>query len=168
MGPTSRGIAFLEFSNAKLLQEALKLHHTDLDGRRINVELTVGGGGSGTARKEKLDARKGRMTEQRDRKAEKEREEGGEQAGGASVGGGDGEVKMRGGRRIKPKTDGPPRGDGYSRGGGGGGRGGGGRGGGRGGGSFRGGGGGGRGGGYSSAPRGRKWEPTGANAVSVG
>jgi len=104
MRPTSRGIAFLEFPNATLLQQALKLHHTDLDGRRINVELTVGGGGSGTARKEKLDARKGRMTEQRDRKAEKEAEEGGDASAPSQVG--DGGVKMRGGRRVKPKTDG--------------------------------------------------------------
>lgn len=66
-------------------------------------------------------------------------------------------------------SDRPPRGEGYSRGGGGGDRG---RGGFRGGGGDRGGRGGGRGGGgrggYSSAPRGKKWEPTGANAVSVG
>jgi len=103
MGPTSRGIAFVEFTNSTLLQQALKLHHTDLDGRRINVELTVGGGGSGSARKEKIDERKGRMDEQRDRKAEKEAEA---EAGGAVSGGktGEGEVKMRGGRRIKPKT----------------------------------------------------------------
>jgi nucleolar protein 6 len=93
----------VEFTNANLLQQALKLHHTDLDGRRINVELTVGGGGSGSARKEKLDEKKGRMTEQRDRKAEKEAEEGGEAAQG------EGEVKLRGGRRVKPKTDGQVR-----------------------------------------------------------
>ena len=103
MRPTSRGIAFVEFTNANLLQQALKLHHTDLDGRRINVELTVGGGGSGSARKEKLDEKKGRMTEQRDRKAEKEAVEGGE---AASQPQGAGEVKLRGGRRVKPKTDG--------------------------------------------------------------
>ena len=105
MRPTSRGIAFVEFTNANLLQQALKLHHTDLDGRRINVELTVGGGGSGSARKEKLDEKKGRMTEQRDRKAEKEAEEGGE----AAQAQGEGEVKLRGGRRVKPKTDGQVR-----------------------------------------------------------
>ena len=105
MRPTSRGIAFVEFTNANLLQQALKLHHTDLDGRRINVELTVGGGGSGSARKEKLDEKKGRMTEQRDRKAEKEAEEGGEGAQAQ----GEGEVKLRGGRRVKPKTDGQVR-----------------------------------------------------------
>jgi len=105
MRPTSRGIAFVEFTNANLLQQALKLHHTDLDGRRINVELTVGGGGSGSARKEKLDEKKGRMTEQRDRKAEKEAEEGGE----AAQAQGEGEAKLRGGRRVNPKTDGQVR-----------------------------------------------------------
>lgn len=108
MRPTSRGIAFVEFTNANLLQQALKLHHTDLDGRRINVELTVGGGGSGSARKEKLDEKKGRMTEQRDRKAEKEAEEGAE-GGAATPQAGAGEVKLRGGRRVKPKTDGQVR-----------------------------------------------------------
>lgn len=69
------------------------------------MELTVGGGGSGSARKEKLDEKKGRMTEQRDRKAEKEAEEGGE----AAQAQGEGEVKLRGGRRVKPKTDGQVR-----------------------------------------------------------
>lgn len=103
MRPTSRGIAFVEFTNANLLQQALKLHHTDLDGRRINVELTVGGGGSGSARKEKLDEKKGRMTEQRDRKAEKEAEDGGGEGAQPT---GNGEIKTRGGRRTKPKTDG--------------------------------------------------------------
>lgn len=104
MGPTSRGIAFVEFTNSTLLQQALKLHHTDLDGRRINVELTVGGGGSGSARKEKLDEKKGRMAEQRDRKAEKEAVA--EAASGAAEAPQaiEGAVKMRGGRRIKPKT----------------------------------------------------------------
>lgn len=114
MGPTSRGIAFVEFTNSTLLQQALKLHHTDLDGRRINVELTVGGGGSGSARKEKLDEKKGRMTEQRDRKAEKEAEaeaggEGGrpqgrEGGGARGRGGASGDVKMRGDRRVRAKT----------------------------------------------------------------
>ena len=45
------------------------------------------------------------MTEQRDRKAEKEAEEGGE----AAQTQGEGEVKLRGGRRVKPKTDGQVR-----------------------------------------------------------
>ena len=119
MGPTSRGIAFIEFPNSTLLQQALKLHHTDLDGRRINVELTAGGGGSGQVRKEKIEARQGRLGEQREKRAEKEKEEGGAAGEGeagtennlpevknAGPGGGDGEVKMRGGRRIKAKPRG--------------------------------------------------------------
>lgn len=129
MGPTSRGIAFVEFPNSTLLQQALKLHHTDIDGRRINVELTAGGGGSGQARKEKIEARQGRLGEQREKRAEKEKEEGGagaaaaaaagteghgetsvpevkDAAAGSGAGGGDGDVKMRGGRRIKAKPQG--------------------------------------------------------------
>lgn len=107
-GPTSRGIAFVEFPNSTLLQQALKLHHTQLDGRRINVELTAGGGGSGQARKDKIEARKGRLGEQREKKAEKEREEGAAAVENSvpqvhAAGGQEGEVKMRGGRRIKAK-----------------------------------------------------------------
>lgn len=120
MGPTSRGIAFVEFPNSTLLQQALKLHHTDLDGRRINVELTAGGGGSGQVRKEKIEARQGRLGEQREKRAEKEKEEGGAATAAGVEGGeaekstpevkdsgaGDGDVKMRGGRRIKAKPQG--------------------------------------------------------------
>lgn len=115
MGPTSRGIAFVEFPNSTLLQQALKLHHTDLDGRRINVELTAGGGGAGQVRKEKIEARQGRLGEQREKRAEKEKEEGGATADQVINGvpevkdsavAADGEVKMRGGRRIKAKPQG--------------------------------------------------------------
>jgi len=53
----SKGCAFLEFPNARSLQVALKLHHSQLDGRMINVELTSGGGGGGENRRETLKAR---------------------------------------------------------------------------------------------------------------
>ncbi|KAH9937220.1 uncharacterized protein B0H18DRAFT_969618 [Fomitopsis serialis] len=41
----SKGCAFLEFTVKSALQQALKLHQSELDGRMINVELTAGGGG---------------------------------------------------------------------------------------------------------------------------
>jgi len=50
----SRGCAFLEFSKASGLQNALRLHHSELDGRKINVELSAGGGGKNEARVKKL------------------------------------------------------------------------------------------------------------------
>jgi len=40
----SRGMAFIEADDPDLLYACLKLHHTHLDGRRINVEKSVGGG----------------------------------------------------------------------------------------------------------------------------
>lgn len=40
----NRGYAFIEFSNTEYMFAALKLHHTNLNGRRINVYRTSGGG----------------------------------------------------------------------------------------------------------------------------
>ena len=50
----SKGCAFLEFAAKSALQQALKLHQSELDGRMINVELTAGGGGKSEGRIEKL------------------------------------------------------------------------------------------------------------------
>jgi nucleolar protein 6 len=50
----SKGCAFLEFSKASGLQTALRLHHSELDGRKINVELSAGGGGKSDARMKKV------------------------------------------------------------------------------------------------------------------
>ena len=48
----SRGMAFLETNDPEMLYATLKLHHTLLDGRRLNVERSAGGGKEN--RKEKL------------------------------------------------------------------------------------------------------------------
>jgi hypothetical protein len=40
----SRGMAFVELSSPESMYECLKLHLTHLDGRRLNVERTSGGG----------------------------------------------------------------------------------------------------------------------------
>ena len=50
----SRGMAFVETTNPEISYHLLKLHHTHLDGRRINVEKSAGGGKE--ARKEKIDS----------------------------------------------------------------------------------------------------------------
>ena len=61
----SKGCAFLEFSTRPTLQTALRLHQSELDGRRINVELTAGGGGKGDTRLAKLKARNKELAGQR-------------------------------------------------------------------------------------------------------
>lgn len=118
----SRGIAFLELPTSAELQACLKLHHSSLNGRIINVELTAGGGGKSGARKEKIRERNDRVGGQRERRAEREAEaeggvEGGEgrvEPGGAGRDGkpgtgaeateGEG-FKTRGGRRVKAKSN---------------------------------------------------------------
>ena len=61
----SKGCAFLEFATKTALQQALKLHQSELDGRMINVELTAGGGGKSEGRIEKLKKRNKELHEQR-------------------------------------------------------------------------------------------------------
>ncbi|GMK53845.1 hypothetical protein CspeluHIS016_0104310 [Cutaneotrichosporon spelunceum] len=159
--PKSRGIAFLELGTSAELQTCLRLHHSQLAGRRVNVELTAGGGGKSDARKAKLAERNKRVGGQRERRAEREKEAGEE----AEPGIGEGKAaweepereeeeapagyKMRGGRRVKVKgkDERPAKRarnedvSGWAT----------------------------RGASGGSAARGRKkWEPTGANAVAVG
>lgn len=57
----SRGCAFLEFSKASGLQSALRLHHSVLDGRTINVELSAGGGGNSASRVKKLKVKNAKL-----------------------------------------------------------------------------------------------------------
>lgn len=64
----SKGCAFLEFSEKGGLQQALRLHHSQLEGRMINVELTAGGGGKSEGRLAKLKERNKELYEQRVRK----------------------------------------------------------------------------------------------------
>lgn len=91
----SKGFAFLEFENYDRMQTCLKLyHHTEFDPaehapegaatagrnkskgpRKINVELTVGGGGKTEGRKDKIKVKNQRLEEQRERRQEQERKE---------------------------------------------------------------------------------------------
>jgi RNA recognition motif-containing protein len=50
----SRGMAFIELTDPEVLYACLKLHQTFVDGRRINVERSAGGGRSSETRKSKL------------------------------------------------------------------------------------------------------------------
>ncbi|EGO04810.1 hypothetical protein SERLA73DRAFT_173960 [Serpula lacrymans var. lacrymans S7.3] len=61
----SKGCAFLEFGHHNALQQGLKLHHSQLDGRQINVELTVGGGGRSATRLTKVKERNKELEMQR-------------------------------------------------------------------------------------------------------
>jgi RNA recognition motif-containing protein len=61
----SKGCAFLEFSHRNALQQALKLHQTEIEGRRINVELTAGGGGKSQSRLSKVKERNKELDGQR-------------------------------------------------------------------------------------------------------
>lgn len=102
------------------MQACLKLHHSTLNNRTINVELTAGGGGKSEARTSKIKERQERVGGQRQRREEKEREEAEangtavpqvqevvdrpRQAGSTAQGQGEADgVKMRGGRRVKAK-----------------------------------------------------------------
>lgn len=69
----SKGCAFLEFTAKPALQEALKLHHSTLEGRMINVELTAGGGGKSEGRTAKLKERNKELHEQRKKRLEKQK-----------------------------------------------------------------------------------------------
>lgn len=67
-----RGIAFLEFSNFSDLDLALSKHHSDFKGRRINVELTVGGGGNKSEnRKKKIKVKNEGLAEERKKMSRK-------------------------------------------------------------------------------------------------
>ncbi|KAJ7103295.1 hypothetical protein B0H15DRAFT_795457 [Mycena belliarum] len=61
----SKGCAFVEFTHRNALQQGLKLHQSDLEGRKINVELTVGGGGKSDTRLSKLKTRNKGLFDQR-------------------------------------------------------------------------------------------------------
>ncbi|KAK6456908.1 uncharacterized protein RJT20DRAFT_35501 [Scheffersomyces xylosifermentans] len=72
-----KGIAFLEFDNdtqeiQSKMELALKMHHSLIRSRKINVELTVGGGGNSENRVNKLKEKNEKLLEER-RKAITER-----------------------------------------------------------------------------------------------
>ncbi|ODV78771.1 uncharacterized protein CANTADRAFT_26719, partial [Suhomyces tanzawaensis NRRL Y-17324] len=71
-----KGIAFMEFDNdTKEIQSkmelALRMHHSTLRNRKINVELTVGGGGNSETRLAKLKEKNEVLLEERRKKIAK-------------------------------------------------------------------------------------------------
>lgn len=65
-----KGIAFVEFDNdnkeiQKKMDLALRLHHSVIRKRKINVELTVGGGGNSENRTQKLKDKNEKLDEER-------------------------------------------------------------------------------------------------------
>lgn len=84
--PASKGCAFLEFTSATALQSALRLHHSTLSNRKINVELTAGGGGNSAARKAKLDEQRKKLTAEREKAAKNKRLREGESENGDKTG----------------------------------------------------------------------------------
>lgn len=77
----SRGIAFIEFDHFSRMKTCLaKFHHTDFTDsagnvRKINVELTAGGGGNTAGRMDKVKERNFKLNEERTRRIAKEEEE---------------------------------------------------------------------------------------------
>ncbi|KAK8016290.1 hypothetical protein PG993_014479 [Apiospora rasikravindrae] len=82
----SRGVAFVEFAGYDHMKTCLKtLHHSTMtcqgrdyhgrpkeDERKINVELTAGGGGNTDYRKERIRAKNEKLTGERERRAKQE------------------------------------------------------------------------------------------------
>lgn len=88
-----KGIAFLEFDNdtkeiQKKMELALRLHHSTLKNRKINVELTVGGGGNSENRVKKLKEKNDKLVEERKQRILKEDKEKRAKEGSAEVKGG--------------------------------------------------------------------------------
>lgn len=85
----SRGIAFVEFGHFSHMKTCLaKFHHTEFTDargqtRRINVELTAGGGGRKDARMDKVRERNQRLNEERARRIAKEEADKEEKSAGA-------------------------------------------------------------------------------------
>ncbi|KAL7268618.1 hypothetical protein RUND412_008752 [Rhizina undulata] len=73
-----KGFAFLEFEGYDRMKSCLaKFHHTMFndgvsEARKINVELTAGGGGKSKARQSKLQAKNEKLNEQRRRRMQEE------------------------------------------------------------------------------------------------
>lgn len=72
-----KGFAFVEFEgpdSSKRLNVALRLHHSKLSNRKINVELTAGGGGNTASRKAKIKEKNTRLQQQHTERMKKEQE----------------------------------------------------------------------------------------------
>uniref|UniRef100_A0A0L0NWP1 RRM domain-containing protein n=1 Tax=Candidozyma auris TaxID=498019 RepID=A0A0L0NWP1_CANAR len=74
-----KGIAFLEFDNdnseiQSKMEHALRMHKLMIRNRKINVELTVGGGGNSENRQQKLKEKNEKLEEERKERIKKQNE----------------------------------------------------------------------------------------------
>lgn len=81
-----KGIAFLEFDNdsreiQSKMELALRMHHSTLRNRKINVELTVGGGGNSDNRVNKLKEKNEKLEDERRSRVTKDDKKGEAPAG---------------------------------------------------------------------------------------
>ncbi|OMJ15211.1 putative RNA-binding protein [Smittium culicis] len=60
-----KGFGFMEFDSPVFLKKALQFHKMELNGRKINVEFTVGGGGNSDARKAKINDKRKNLESER-------------------------------------------------------------------------------------------------------
>ncbi len=77
---TEKGIAFLEFDGSgsdiqHKMEVALRMHRSTLRNRKINVELTVGGGGNSNNRLEKIREKNTKLLDERKQRLKEERAE---------------------------------------------------------------------------------------------
>ncbi|GAA5892245.1 hypothetical protein JCM5296_003216 [Sporobolomyces johnsonii] len=84
--PASKGCAFLQFASPSSLQSALRLHHSTLLSRKINVELTAGGGGNSEARRQKISEQRAKLEREREKAAKNKRVREGEGEDGDKTG----------------------------------------------------------------------------------
>lgn len=61
----SKGFCFVDVPDRQALDKVLMLHHAPVRGRKINVELTAGGGGAGTKRMAKIAKKNAGLEEER-------------------------------------------------------------------------------------------------------
>ena len=60
-----RSVLMFTFTTTNFFQNGLKLHHTKLCGRRINVEVTCGGGGTSEGRRQKIRERNEKLQQKK-------------------------------------------------------------------------------------------------------
>ncbi|GAA5916397.1 RNA-binding protein [Sporobolomyces salmoneus] len=84
--PASKGCAFVQFTTATALQSALRLHHSLLSNRKINVELTAGGGGNSEQRKQKISSQREKLEKEREKASKNKRLREGETEDGDKTG----------------------------------------------------------------------------------
>ncbi|KAF3912688.1 hypothetical protein ABW21_db0205527 [Orbilia brochopaga] len=102
--PQCKGYAFVEFPDASRMKSCLSLfHHSVFNGRKMNVELTAGGGGSKSeARREKVRTKNEKLNEERKRRFEEEQKKKKETEGKKIAEGEDSEKKVEADDGIHP------------------------------------------------------------------